>query len=133
MNLISFNTFVEQTMVLKGASPYSTPTQLGGAMLILSIDGLTIFINLHTQSGMKYENISSTANCCMVCEVNANFYFILTLFRLLHACIIDYLREVMCTTRRFLSPLIITILFSQLDSFVLLSAFLPSSFFGNLH
>ena len=75
-------------MVLKGASPYSTPTQLGGAMLVLSTDGLSTIINLHTQSGIKYENISSTANCCMVCEVNANFYFILTLFRLLHACII---------------------------------------------
>ena len=59
------------------------------------------------------------------------FYFD-PIYNYVAACIIAYLRAAMCITTRFLSSLIITIIVSQFDFLMLLSALLPSIFFGNL-
>ena len=81
---------------------------------------------------MKHENISFKQQTAAwpVKIMLILFYKFEPIHNYVAACIIAYLGEVTCTTRRFLSTHHHYTLLT--NSFVLLSAFLLSSFFGNL-
>ena len=70
-----------------------------------------LYINPLTSSS---KSIKFVARHCSVKLMPTFFYKFDPIYKYVAACIIAYLGEVMCTTRRFPSSLIITILFSQI-------------------